>query len=1659
MRRLKDKAKGLLNVPSSHRRSQSESSVKADGQSSRRSSVSQAATREDDIEPQPADISIGIDDLWGRAYERLCEESPELLDSYNKALLEFDSSLSSPNANFAAASGIVEAEKRRDQIKNIAAKHLKYLSDERLCFRMNGKELIVRDQAQRIINGVLAVKDVVSAAISSDPHAAIAWAGVLVVLPVLGGLFQQDTNAMDGFGVISDVLIEFGSIQQDFDFEIVSRCKDHQQMMSTIREKTTTLYHAIYRYHIQLVLHYSRHTIERYWKDLGSALGKTSWNQLSSKVKTTSDEIKEHLRVLNGVQVSKIYALIDGLRQKTDMIFQEHQNARRDQGLAKLKYSEKALFDHNGNADRPRCLKDTQITPLKAIQEWCEGDDDRMFFWLDGMAGTGKSTISRTVAWALNARKWRDGTEVSANTCLAGTFFFEKNNTERNKTIQLFPTLARCLVDSVPSLGPYILDTIQKYPGLEEKSPNEQWERLISEPLMILSRSDLSPQRLVIVIDSLDECDDSILSIESIFTLFSRLSSLPLLKLRILISSRPERHINRAFRNIVEIYQHHVLEKIPPCEDDIKLYLELELSQLAQKFQLDNGWPGRDNILQLCAKTDGLFVYASTSCRFLDDEDWYEERLKIILSDDVDVDSPQKHLDGLYATILISCIKKDGKERSEREKTDFLFFFKRIVGSVVALFKPLPVRSLGDLLYSSYADCRVHFRKVLEPLRSVIDSSDDSCPARLLHLSFRDFLLNETRCKIVAQFYVNLQDRHVDLFKQCCDVMENHLRQDICQLYWPGTRVSDIPAGKVEAKLPPHLQYACRYWLDHLEQLSDEQRTHSGLVDEGYIHHFIQENLLFWLEALALMEDFAISVLILKRLDNLVNAKANPNLSEWVYDATRFVLSNRRIIEEAPLQIYSSALVFAPKKSLVRQKHSSCIPRWIKTLPDVPEYWDPVLLSFEGHKHGNVAFSPKGDLIACHSRGGPILVWDTMTGVERYRFNDETDEISANGPVFSPDSTMLASTYSSSILALRILLTGETHLLEVDDNLKMSRISFSPDSKLLVCATLSTVYSWNTKSMDKFGEITVISTCINMVVITPQVVMILVRSESGAAVKRLNMESGHTELQINLGSQLDFVPSLKTQFSPDGTVFAALIDTKIIIWDLETRAIRHQIPIDRPFKASSLFLSPCADTVAFRKKASTIVLIDIATGTQVNELLLVSGHIAFSPDGKYLLSAFRNTELLDLRIRDQQGDERLWKKGGQSSDVHLLPNPDKALVIFHQSLNEEKQYRVVDTATSDNHRDYISVIGCSFSESSQVAALLFSDKRTVRVWGKEKSSPIAQLEASRDVEEIALSKNGQYLFILEESNVQMFDIYTGVEVISSEAGDVSHFVFFPRNEVAARRQPHNALSWDLEHASNDVFPLFFALTGHRLFPFGNRRGLLSISERSLLIEIGHGPFTRTSEYLEIRDTQGREVSSIFLLEKMNAMPKLTPDGKYLLIPSGPGLPLSKDNIRVWNTQEWQEMHTIGDSSLFLDFQRSVEVSRSGLCAAFMDVRAFKIGIWEVATAKQVGLIEYDLRLSLEDPFNNQITFSDDDRYIRHSRGKLPIPSLATHSSSDIFVTREWIKQGSKNLLWLPPAYRRARVDVQGDVIAFVHHQWTRFIRLDLNKTHWTPDGT
>jgi len=80
-------------------------------------------------------------------------------------------------------------------------------------------------------------------------------------------------------------------------------------------------------------------------------------------------------------------------------------------------------------------------------------------------------------------------------------------------------------------------------------------------------------------------------------------------------------------------------------------------------------------------------------------------------------------------------------------------------------------------------------------------------------------------------------------------------------------------------------------------------------------------------------------------------------------------MSNRSIIEQAPLQVYCSALVFAPEKSIVRETFERYIPSWIQGKPRVEIYWNAMLQTLEGHTDSviSVAFSPDGKQIVSGS--------------------------------------------------------------------------------------------------------------------------------------------------------------------------------------------------------------------------------------------------------------------------------------------------------------------------------------------------------------------------------------------------------------------------------------------------------------------------------------------------------------------------------------------------------------------------------------------------------------------------------------------------------------------------------------------------------------------
>jgi hypothetical protein len=95
--------------------------------------------------------------------------------------------------------------------------------------------------------------------------------------------------------------------------------------------------------------------------------------------------------------------------------------------------------------------------------------------------------------------------------------------------------------------------------------------------------------------------------------------------------------------------------------------------------------------------------------------------------------------------------------------------------------------------------------------------------------------------------------------------MFNCLRRDICGLHAPGTFANAVESSRIEQYLSPDLQYACCYWVQHL------QRSEARLVDNCQIYKFLEKHFLYWLEALSLIRKMSEGVLMVKVLQSMIN--------------------------------------------------------------------------------------------------------------------------------------------------------------------------------------------------------------------------------------------------------------------------------------------------------------------------------------------------------------------------------------------------------------------------------------------------------------------------------------------------------------------------------------------------------------------------------------------------------------------------------------------------------------------------------------------------------------------------------------------------------------------------------------------------------------------
>jgi hypothetical protein len=153
------------------------------------------------------------------------------------------------------------------------------------------------------------------------------------------------------------------------------------------------------------------------------------------------------------------------------------------------------------------------------------------------------------------------------------------------------------------------------------------------------------------------------------------------------------------------------------------------------------------------------------------------------------------------------------------------------------------VKALAQLLNMRISDVSNR----LDLLHSVLDIPTRlDAPVRLLHLSFRDFLLDPKK-KDSSRFWIDDKATHRKIAIRCLEIMYCTLKKNICNLPDEGTQRAEVDAHSINRYLPSELQYACRYWAQHLAQSEDPFTELDNALP------FLEKHFLHWVEALSIL--------------------------------------------------------------------------------------------------------------------------------------------------------------------------------------------------------------------------------------------------------------------------------------------------------------------------------------------------------------------------------------------------------------------------------------------------------------------------------------------------------------------------------------------------------------------------------------------------------------------------------------------------------------------------------------------------------------------------------------------------------------------------------------------------------------------------------------
>ena len=615
-----------------------------------------------------------------------------------------------------------------------------------------------------------------------------------------------------------------------------------------------------------------RRALNAFWQDSDVKEFEQECDQLGRNVEIDARNCDRTLNAQDRQRTEKLKRDLKRVLEELEKLHNIQESLNRIEiklDLDKLPYAKGAMFN-SYDQDHTTCHPATRVEVLRQIQDWTRQPDSKNIFWLNGMAGTGKSTISWTLA------EWLTGQGRHELVDLGASFFFKRGEGDRGSASRFFPTITRDLVLKIPGLDSLVAEVIASDPSIFDKALGEQFDKLMYQPLQKVNIATSSCPTFIVVVDALDECEKN-RDIEVILDLWSQLPQITTIRLKLFLTSRPDLPILQKFKKM-SIDAHHdmVLHdevEVPRAtvQHDISTFLKDAFSEIRKDYNADPpldtplglDWPG-DKVLQaLVDMAIPLFIVAATVYRYVGDSNFNpQERLEEVLHF-----QGMGQLEQMEQTYLPVLTQLSATLSDSRDEEKLYQEFRMIVGSIVTLAEPLSVMSLAALLNMNRGTIGLRLR----PLHSVLCvPADPETPVRTLHLSFSEFLLSD---KLRNQpFGIDGPATHRMLLTKCLELLSGPggLRENLCDLSYPGQQRREIDPIVINKHLSPALQYACRYWVHHAQYSKVQIR------DDDEVYVFLREHFLHWLEALSLMNRLAEVIGYIGVLQSLVSVSDLP---------------------------------------------------------------------------------------------------------------------------------------------------------------------------------------------------------------------------------------------------------------------------------------------------------------------------------------------------------------------------------------------------------------------------------------------------------------------------------------------------------------------------------------------------------------------------------------------------------------------------------------------------------------------------------------------------------------------------------------------------------------------------------------------------------------